>query len=81
VRVLAIIDWPVMGKLVAGSLVGGIGLVLAYSLLIMGITRAWERSRNGNAVAAGLYGALAVLAGATFVGGIAFGISIIISKD
>jgi hypothetical protein len=78
---LAIIDWAVMGKLVVGALIGGVGLVLTYSLCILGVTRAWERSRNGEAAAAGAYGALAVLAAVAFVGGIAFGLSIIIAKD
>lgn len=51
-----------------------------YSLVIYSSGRAGDARREGNGTAATVYGALAVLAFAIFLGGVIVGVTIMLNK-
>jgi hypothetical protein len=77
---IAAIDWSQLFELVWASAVAGIAVAIAYALLIVGVTRASDRRRDGRDAAATAYIALATVAALAFAGGVAYGISVIVSK-
>ena len=62
-RVIAgeIVDWAALGKVVAFSLAGGVGVTLAFSLAIAGAVRSIDMSRNERPLEATLYAALGLV--------------------
>ena len=77
---LAAIDWGKLFELVWAAGLAGIAVAVIFAALIVGATRASDHRRAGKGSAATAYGALAALAGLAFAGGVAFGISVIVSK-
>jgi hypothetical protein len=65
---------------VAVSLVAGIGVTAAYSIVIFGITRSADMARNERPLLATAAGGLAVLAGLVVTGAIVFGIVVMTQK-
>ena len=76
----ASIDWGTIGELLWVAPVAAIVVSLAFSLLILGTARADEARRERAGGVAVLYGALAVVSAAAFVGMVVFGISVITTK-
>jgi hypothetical protein len=75
-----IVDWGQLLEVVEAGLIAGIGISVAFSLLILGTVRfgeARQASRHGAAVA---HGALALFALAVCLGAIVFGVSTMLSK-
>jgi hypothetical protein len=62
------------------SLLAGIVVTVAYSLVILGGARSAEARRNGTSGAALAWGSLAVLAFVAFAGTVVFGVHIMLSK-
>jgi hypothetical protein len=62
------------------SLLAGIVVTIAYSLLIFGGARWAEARRNGASATAVAWAGLAVLAFAAFAGTVVFGVHIMLSK-
>jgi hypothetical protein len=62
------------------SLLAGIVVTIAYSLLIFGGARWAEARRNGTSATAVAWAGLAVLAFAVFAGTVVFGVHIMLSK-
>jgi hypothetical protein len=75
------VDWAALLDVLWASVVGGVGVTGAFAIAILGTTRAAEQRRNGNALAAGAYGALAAMAFAAVVVAVALGILFITQKD
>ena len=65
---------------VAASLIAGIGVTAAFSIVIFGITRSTDAARNDQPVLATAAGALAALAGLVVVAAIVFGIVVMTQK-
>ena len=63
------------------SLVAGVVVSTAYSLVVLGTARSAEARRNGAGTAAIVWGGLAVLAFAAFAATVVFGVHIMLSKD
>jgi hypothetical protein len=76
----AAIDWGKLLELVWASALAGLGVAVVFATLIVGATRASDERRAGHATVAAAYSALAGLAALAFAGGVAFGISVIVSK-
>jgi hypothetical protein len=56
--VLATVDWNAIGQSVAGSLVAGIGITLAFAIGVRGLIRASELRGDGRTVMAGVCAAV-----------------------
>lgn len=76
----AAIDWGRLFELVWGSMLAGAAVAAAFSLLILGATRASDMRRADRGGAAIAYIALAAVAALAFAGSVVFGISVIVSK-
>ena len=76
-----IVDGSTLLKLVAGALVTGVGVTAAFSVVIYGAARATDMRRRDQMVAAGLFGAIAVLALAVCGALVAYGIQVMVSKS
>jgi hypothetical protein len=75
-----IVDFQILGELVLGAFAAGIGVSAVFGLVIYGSTRFADLRREGNAVGAGFFAAVAVLGLLAFAGAVAFGLAIIIKK-
>jgi hypothetical protein len=62
------------------SLVGGVAITVAFSLVVLGSARHAEARRGGHRVAAVAYGTLATLAFAGFAAGVVYGVHIMLAK-
>jgi hypothetical protein len=65
---------------VAASLIAGIGVTAAFSLVIFGITRSADMLRDDRPIAATAAGGLAILALLVVAGAIVLGIVVMTSK-
>jgi hypothetical protein len=65
---------------VAASLIAGVGVTAAFSLVILGVTRSADMARNERPLLATAAGGLAALAGAVVIAAIVFGIVVMTSK-
>jgi hypothetical protein len=65
---------------VAASLIAGVGVTAAFSIVIFGVTRSADMARNERPLLATAAGGLAVLAGAVVVAAIVFGIVVMTTK-
>jgi hypothetical protein len=65
---------------VAASLIAGVGVTAAFSLVIYGVTRSADMVRNERPLLATAAGGLAVLAGAVVIAFIVFGIVVMTTK-
>ncbi len=75
-----IVETSDLVQTVIASVVAGIGITVVFSVAIWGAARFADLSRNERPLAAGAAGALAVLAGATTLGAVAYGIVVMASK-
>jgi hypothetical protein len=76
-----LIEVQVLWKLVASSLAGGIGVTLAFSVAIYGVTRFVDLRRDGHSIFAGAFAALAVVALAGVAGAVVWAVSILAQKS
>jgi hypothetical protein len=65
---------------VAASLVAGVGVTAAFSILIFGIARSADMARDERPVLATAAGGLALLAGLVVIAAIVFGIVVMTQK-
>ena len=75
-----VIDWSALGKVIAGSLVLGIGVTGAFSLAILGVTRSAEARREGGSVAAITFAVLAAIGLAACAAAVVLGIVVMTHK-
>ena len=76
----SIVDGEALLDTVAGSLVAGVGVTVAFSLAILGAALFGEARRDGRSLVAAGAGGLAVVALAGCAAAIVFGIVIMTSK-
>jgi hypothetical protein len=77
---MAVVDLDVLWRLILGSVAGGVGVTLAFSLVIYGATRFVDLRRADHPLLAGAFGLMAVLALAAVAAGTIYGISILADK-
>jgi uncharacterized membrane protein YidH (DUF202 family) len=65
---------------VLGALIGGLIVTIAFSFVILGLTRFEDRRRVGRRGAATAYGALGILAALAATGTIVYGLILVTSK-
>jgi cation transporter-like permease len=75
-----IVETKELLETVVASVVAGIGMTFVFSIAIWGVARFAELSRNERPVAAGGAAAVAAVALAMTVAGVAFGIVVMTSK-
>ena len=76
-----VIDWNALLEVLWASVLGGVGVTAVFALAILGATRAVYLRRDGHVLAAGVYGALMVIAGIVVVAAVAFGAVVMTAKD
>ena len=73
----AIIDWDALLTVVWASVAAGVGVTAAFGFAILGGTRAMDLSREGRVGEATLFAVVGVVAVATVIGAIVFGIVVL----
>lgn len=76
----AIVDVEALLNVVLAALVTGVGVTVAFSLSILGATRALEAARDGRAVRAGAFTILATAGLAAVAVAVVIGIAVMTSK-
>jgi uncharacterized membrane protein YdfJ with MMPL/SSD domain len=80
VRIADVVNWADIRDTIVVSLVAGVGLCAAYSLLLLGSVRAREHYEHGDRAQAAVYGAMALAGLAVTLGGIVLGLIQIANK-
>jgi hypothetical protein len=78
--IATVVDWAALRDVVAASLAAGVGVTIAFSLAIMGLTRFAERRRDGHLVEAWAFAGLAMVGLAVSGTAVVFGIILMTSK-
>jgi hypothetical protein len=75
-----ILDLGQIAQVIEAAVIAGIGICVAFSLVIRGAVRASEHRQGSRPFAAGLHALIALLAMAVCLGAIVFGVSSMLSK-
>jgi hypothetical protein len=75
-----LVDTAALGKVVAASLIAGIGITLAFSLAIVGAARFTDMRRDERVVEAAAFGALGVIGLVVTIAAVVFGIVVMTTK-
>lgn len=78
---IAAIDIDALLELVWAAPLAVLTVTVAYGLVVNGVTRAADASREGRTVQAGAYAALAFAGAALFFAAVIFGLIVMVSKD
>jgi hypothetical protein len=78
--IATVVETKELLEAVAASLIAGVGVTAAFSIVIFGVTRSADMVRDERPLLATAAGGLAVLAGLVVVSAIVFGIVVMISK-
>ena len=78
--VASVVETKELLETVVSSLIAGVGVTAAFSIVIFGVTRSADMARNDRPMLATAAGALAALAGAVVIAAIVFGIVVMASK-
>ena len=73
----SIVDWDALLTVVWASVAAGIGVIVAYGLVILGTTRAVDLSREGRVGEAVLFGVVGAAGIVTVFAAIVFGIVVL----
>jgi hypothetical protein len=77
---IAAVDVAKLLELVWASMLAGVAVAVTFSVAIIGAARADECRRDRRGGSATAYAALSIVALVLFLGGVAFGISVIAAK-
>jgi hypothetical protein len=78
---LAAIDIGQLLEVVWVSVVAGVGITTAYSLVVLGSARSLQARRSGQAGAAVAYAGLAILMFCLFAAAVAYGVHVMLAKS
>jgi hypothetical protein len=78
--IATVIDWAALRDVVVASLAAGVGVTVAFSLAILGLTRLADMRRDGRVVEAWAYAGLATVGLAVCAAAVVFGILLMTSK-
>jgi hypothetical protein len=79
--VIAAIDTEALLELMWAAPLAVLTVTVSYGLVVIGVTRATDASRDGRAAAAGAYAAVAIAGAALFLAAVVFGLIIMIHKN
>lgn len=77
----SVVDWGDVAQVAWASLAAGLGVTFAYSLAIIGATRAVDLRRDGHPAAAAVYAVVMVLGIVATGASIVLGIVVMTAKD
>lgn len=77
----SVIDWGALLDVLWASLLGGVGVTAAFSLTLLGATRAVDMRRDGRVAAAGAYAALTAVGTVVVLGAVVIGVIVMTAKD
>jgi hypothetical protein len=77
----SVVDWDSILRVIWAAALGGVGVTVAFSLTLLGATRAVDLRRDGRLAGAGAYGALAALCGVAVLLAVVFGVVVMTSKS
>jgi hypothetical protein len=77
---VAAIDFHALFNVIWSSLLGGVGVTVLFSYVILSWTRATDARRDGRSGVATAFIAVAVLAMLVFAGAVAVGVTIMLRK-
>jgi hypothetical protein len=77
----SVVEWGELLKVVYSALAAGLGVALAFSVAVAGITRLADELREARTLRATFFGALAVVGFAVCVAAIVLGIVVMTQKD
>ena len=75
-----VVDWAALRDVVVASLAAGVGVTIAFSLAILGLTRFADTRRDGYVVSAWAFAALAILGLGVSGTAVVYGIILMTSK-
>jgi hypothetical protein len=75
-----VVDWDALLDVVIASLAAGVGVTVAFSLAILGLTRFADMRKDGRVVEAWAYAGLAIAGLAVSATAVVFGIVLMTSK-
>jgi hypothetical protein len=75
----AIVDWEALLKVVVVSLVGGVGLTAVFSIAVAGAVSFVDFHRDGRLLQAGAFALMALVAIATCLAAVGYGIATMVS--
>jgi hypothetical protein len=78
--IATVVDWAALRDVVVASLAAGVGVTVAFSLAILGLTRLADMRRDGKAVGAWAYAGLAIAGLAVSATAVVYGIILMTSK-
>ncbi|MGH2979812.1 MAG: hypothetical protein ACRDLQ_09280 [Solirubrobacterales bacterium] len=78
--IATIVDWAALRDVVIASLAAGVGVMVAFSLAILGLTRFADMRRDGRVAEAWAFAGLAVAGLAVSGTAVVFGIIMMASK-
>ena len=76
-----VVDWGDVVQVVWSALLAGLGVTFAFSLTLVGATRAVDLRRDGHPTMASLFVLLMILGLAATAAAIVFGVVVMTSKD
>ncbi|MDO8210945.1 hypothetical protein [Conexibacter sp. CPCC 206217] len=76
----SIVDWGQLLEVVEAGLLAGVGISIAFSLVILGAVRAGEAQRQSRTLTMAGYGAVALIGLAICIGAVVFGVSTMLAK-
>jgi hypothetical protein len=80
-RLGTVVEWGDLLQVVWSSLVAGLGVTFAFSLTLLGATRAVDLRRDGHAGAASVFAVVMVVGLIATAAAIVFGIVVMTSKN
>jgi hypothetical protein len=75
-----IVDWGQLLQVVEAGLLAGVGISLAFSLVILGAVRAGEAQQQSRPLGMVGYGAVAIFGLVVCIGAVVFGVSTMLTK-
>lgn len=75
-----VLDIGQLAQVVEAALIAGIGVSIAFSLVIRGAVRAGEHRQRSQPIAATAYAAMATIAMLACLGAIVFAVTVMLSK-
>jgi hypothetical protein len=75
-----LIDTEALLRVIAASFIAGVGVSIAFALVIYGVERSTDARSRGHAITANAYLVLAIAALGAFGAGIVYGIIVMASK-
>ena len=78
--IATVVDWGALRDVVVASLAAGVGVTVAFSLAILGLTKLAEMRRDGRVAEAWAYAGLSIIGLAVSGTAVVFGIILMTSK-